>query len=134
IRNYKGICEVAAKKGWINFYLSPEEPIIIFIVQEFYLILKEREAKRPFYDMQSPIKVRGVNVLVTERSIYQFYDAPYYYPNYLYKIDLSKFKNVNIEDILIFFAEGKDIWTYRKVTTIPKTFNQVLMKSKAKIW
>ncbi|MBA0638053.1 hypothetical protein Godav_025451 [Gossypium davidsonii] len=35
--------------------------------------------------MRSSVKVRGVHVLVTERSICQFYDAPYYYCDYLYK-------------------------------------------------
>ncbi|MBA0573737.1 hypothetical protein Golob_000999, partial [Gossypium lobatum] len=31
--------------------------------KEFYLALKEREAKTPFYDMRSSVKVRGANVL-----------------------------------------------------------------------
>ncbi|MBA0751687.1 hypothetical protein Gogos_000594, partial [Gossypium gossypioides] len=65
--------------------------------------------------------VRGVNVLVTERSIYQFYDAPYDYCDYQYKIDLKEFKNVNMKEILRFLTEGKEIWTYRKGTTIPVT-------------
>ncbi|MBA0686842.1 hypothetical protein Goari_014418 [Gossypium aridum] len=33
--------------------------------QEFYLALKQREATRPFYEMRSFLKVRGVNVSVT---------------------------------------------------------------------
>ncbi|MBA0626287.1 hypothetical protein Godav_003981 [Gossypium davidsonii] len=31
------------------------------------------------------LPVRGVNVLVTETSICQIYDAPYYYRDYLYQ-------------------------------------------------
>ncbi|MBA0573471.1 hypothetical protein Golob_000743, partial [Gossypium lobatum] len=61
---------------------------------------------------------RGVHVLVTERSICQFYDAPYYYPEYLYKTDLKEFKNVDTEEILRFFMKRKEIWTYQKGTAI----------------
>ncbi|MBA0796057.1 hypothetical protein Gohar_006857, partial [Gossypium harknessii] len=99
----------------------------------FYLELKEREAKRPFYEIRFSVKVRGVNVLVTERSICQFYDALYYYHDYLYKIDFKELKNVDIEDILRFLIEGKEMWTYQNGTTMPKTFNQALMTPKAKI-
>ncbi|MBA0820768.1 hypothetical protein Gohar_025757 [Gossypium harknessii] len=42
--------------------------------------------------MRSSVKVKGVNVLVTEKSISQFYNAPYYYRDYLYKIDPKEFK------------------------------------------
>ncbi|MBA0786601.1 hypothetical protein Gotri_027278 [Gossypium trilobum] len=35
---------------------------MIPVVQEFYLELKQREASRPFYEMRSFVKVRGVNV------------------------------------------------------------------------
>ncbi|MBA0575895.1 hypothetical protein Golob_027837 [Gossypium lobatum] len=65
------------------------------MVQEFYLALKQREATRPFYEMRSIVKVRGVNVLMTEMSICQFYDAPYYYQDYLYKTDLKELKNID---------------------------------------
>ncbi|MBA0820425.1 hypothetical protein Gohar_021787 [Gossypium harknessii] len=62
------------------------------MVLEFYLALKQKEATRPFYEMHSLVKVRGVNVLITKISICEFYDAPYYYHNYLYKTDLNEFK------------------------------------------
>ncbi|MBA0786600.1 hypothetical protein Gotri_027278 [Gossypium trilobum] len=42
---------------------------MIPVVQEFYLELKQREASRPFYEMRSFVKVRGVNVPVTEIGI-----------------------------------------------------------------
>ncbi|MBA0844932.1 hypothetical protein Goarm_022828, partial [Gossypium armourianum] len=80
------------KRSRPTIFLPLEEPIIIPVVHEFYLDLKEREAKRPFYEMRSSVKVRGVNILVTERSISKFYDAPYYYRDYFYKIDLKEFK------------------------------------------
>ncbi|MBA0611077.1 hypothetical protein Godav_011790, partial [Gossypium davidsonii] len=38
-------------------------------------------------------------------SICQFYDAPYYYSDYLYKTDLKEFKNVDMEEILRFLTE-----------------------------
>ncbi|MBA0819583.1 hypothetical protein Gohar_021611 [Gossypium harknessii] len=50
---------------------------MIPVVQEFYLELKQREASKPFYEMRSFVKVRVVNVPVTEIGIFQIYDAPY---------------------------------------------------------
>ncbi|MBA0568361.1 hypothetical protein Golob_005860 [Gossypium lobatum] len=58
--------------------------------------------------MRTFIKVRGVNVLETERSIRQFYDTPYY----LLKIDIKEFNNVDMEEIFKFLIEGKEVWTY----------------------
>ncbi|MBA0762948.1 hypothetical protein Gotri_012490 [Gossypium trilobum] len=63
-----------------------------------------------------------------------FYDAPYYYYDYLYKTSLKEFKNVDMEEIFRFVTEGKEVWTYQPGTTIPKMFNQALMTPKAKIW
>ncbi|MBA0819060.1 hypothetical protein Gohar_022128 [Gossypium harknessii] len=45
--------------------------------------------------MCSFVKVRGVNISVIEMSIFQIYDAPYYYRNYLYKTNLKEFKNID---------------------------------------
>ncbi|MBA0818830.1 hypothetical protein Gohar_019703 [Gossypium harknessii] len=59
--------------------------------------------------MQSFVKVRGVNVLVTEMSNCQIYDAPYYYRNYLYKIDLKEFRNIDTEEILRLLTGRKEI-------------------------
>ncbi|MBA0837935.1 hypothetical protein Goarm_010045, partial [Gossypium armourianum] len=104
------------------------------MVQDFYLALKQREVARQFYKMHSFVKVKRVNVPVTEMSIFQIYDAPYYYRYYLYKTDLKEFKNIDIEEILRFLTEGKEMWTYRMGTVIPETFNQELMTPKAKMW
>ncbi|MBA0752224.1 hypothetical protein Gogos_001078 [Gossypium gossypioides] len=104
----------------MKFYLPAEDPLIILVVQEFYLTLKQREVAKPFYEMQSFVKVRGVNVRVTEMSICQIYDAPYYYRDYLYKIDLKEFRNIDTEEILRLLTGRKEMWTYRTGTTIPK--------------
>ncbi|MBA0655845.1 hypothetical protein Goklo_008268 [Gossypium klotzschianum] len=98
MRNCKGIWENATEREWKKLCLPSEEPIIIHVVQEFYLALKQREAARPFYEILSFVTVRGVNVSVTEMSIFQFYDVPYYYRDYLYKIDLKEFKNIEISN------------------------------------
>ncbi|MBA0788774.1 hypothetical protein Gotri_025083 [Gossypium trilobum] len=95
--------------------------------------MKQREATRPFYRIRSFVKVRWINVPVTEMGIYQFYDAPYYYHDYLYKIDLKEFKKIDTEQILGVLMEGKEMWTYRTGTTIPETFNQELMTPRAKM-
>ncbi|MBA0839230.1 hypothetical protein Goarm_004980, partial [Gossypium armourianum] len=104
------------------------------MVQEFYLALNKKEATKPFYEMRSFMKVRGVNVPVTEMSIFQFYDAPYYYRDYLYKTDLKELKYIDTEEILRFLTEGKEMWTYWMGIVIPETFNQELMTPKAKMW
>ncbi|MBA0755870.1 hypothetical protein Gogos_019961 [Gossypium gossypioides] len=83
--------------------------------------------------MRSFVKVRGFNVSVTEMSISQIYDTPYYYCGYLYKTNLKEFRNIDTNEILRFLTERKDMWTYQMGTTIPKTFNQQLMTSKAKM-
>ncbi|MFQ6625978.1 hypothetical protein Gotur_005597 [Gossypium turneri] len=134
MRNCKSVWEIATEREWTNFCLPPEEPTVIPVVQRFYLTLKEREATMPFYEMRTFVKVRGVNILVIGRSIYQFYDAPYYYCDYLYKTSLKEFKNVDMEEIFRFLTEGKEVWTYQPGTTIPKMFNQALMTPKAKLW
>ncbi|MBA0624649.1 hypothetical protein Godav_009965, partial [Gossypium davidsonii] len=79
-----------------------EEPTIIPIVKEFYLALKQREATKPLYDIRSVVKVKGVNVPVIEMSICQLYDTPHYCRDYLYKIDMMDFKNIDTEEILRF--------------------------------
>ncbi|MBA0777667.1 hypothetical protein Gotri_005662 [Gossypium trilobum] len=134
MRNCKGIWENTIEREWMKFCLPTEEPLIIPVVQEFYLALKQKEAARPFYEMRSFVKVRGVNVLVTETSICQIYDAPYYYRDYLYQKKLKEFKNIDTNEVLIFLTTGKEMWTYQTGTAILETFNQELMTPKAKIW
>ncbi|MBA0701796.1 hypothetical protein Goari_022574 [Gossypium aridum] len=71
--------------------------------------------------MRSFVKVREVNVPITEMVICQIYDVPYYYCDYLYKTDLKKFSNIDTDEILRFLMEGKEMWTYRTGTAIPET-------------
>ncbi|MBA0722854.1 hypothetical protein Golax_003495 [Gossypium laxum] len=134
MRNCKGIWEITIEREWTKFCLPAEEPLIIPVVQEFYLALKQKEAAKPFYEMRSFVKVKRVNVLVIETSICQIYDAPYYYRNYLYQKNLKEFKNIDTNEVLIFLTTGKAMWTYQTGTAIPETFNQDLMTPKAKIW
>ncbi|MBA0840634.1 hypothetical protein Goarm_003205, partial [Gossypium armourianum] len=62
MRNCKGIWDNAIEREWKKFCLPSEEPLIIPVVQEFYLDLKQREATKPFYEMHSFVKDRGINV------------------------------------------------------------------------
>ncbi|MBA0681886.1 hypothetical protein Goari_023657, partial [Gossypium aridum] len=48
--------------------------------------------------------VRRVNVSVTEMSICQIYDTPYYYRVYLNKTKLKEFRNIDIKEILRFLT------------------------------
>ncbi|MBA0779789.1 hypothetical protein Gotri_003994 [Gossypium trilobum] len=118
----------------MKFYLPAEGPLIILMVQEFYLALKQREATRPFYKMYSFVNVRRVNVLVTKMTICQIYDAPYYYYDYLYKIDFKEFRNIGTEEVLRFLTVRKETWAYQMGIVIPEMFNQELMTPKAKMW
>ncbi|MBA0555909.1 hypothetical protein Golob_026057 [Gossypium lobatum] len=88
----------------MKYCLLDEEPLIISMVQEFYLGLKYSEASKLSYVMCSFVKVRGVNVLVTEMSICQIYDTPYYYHVYLNKTKLKEFRNIDIKEILRFLT------------------------------
>ncbi|MBA0851467.1 hypothetical protein Goshw_020380, partial [Gossypium schwendimanii] len=69
MRNCKRVWEIAIEREWTSFCLPYEEPTIILVVQEFYLELKEREATRPYYELRTYVKVKGFNVLVTERKL-----------------------------------------------------------------
>ncbi|MBA0833897.1 hypothetical protein Goarm_006308 [Gossypium armourianum] len=42
IRNYKGIWENITEREWTKFCLLAEEPLIISVVQEFYLAFKKK--------------------------------------------------------------------------------------------
>ncbi|MBA0696116.1 hypothetical protein Goari_002699, partial [Gossypium aridum] len=68
------------------------------MVQEFYLALKQRETARPFSNMDSLVKVRGVNVL--------------------------EFKNIDTKEVLRFLTVGKETWAYQIGIVIPEMFNQ----------
>ncbi|MBA0742145.1 hypothetical protein Gogos_015241 [Gossypium gossypioides] len=57
MKNCKGIWENAIERQWKKFCFPSEEPLIILVVQEFYLALKQKEATRPFYEMRSFVKV-----------------------------------------------------------------------------
>ncbi|MBA0694013.1 hypothetical protein Goari_004348 [Gossypium aridum] len=98
LRNCKGIWEITIEREWTKFCLPAEEPLIIPVVQEFYLALKQKEAARLFYEICSFVKFRGVNVL--------------------------EFKNIDTNEVLIFLTTGKEMWTYQTGTAIPETFNQ----------
>ncbi|MBA0777634.1 hypothetical protein Gotri_005630 [Gossypium trilobum] len=134
MRECKGMWENASEREWTKFCLPAKEPIVIPLVQEFYLALKQKEVTRPFYEMHAVVKVRGVNISVTKRSICQIYDAPYYYRDYLYRTDLMEFRNINMEEILQFLMDGKEMWTYKIGKRIAEGFDQELMILKAKIW
>ncbi|MBA0710924.1 hypothetical protein Golax_010175 [Gossypium laxum] len=104
MRNFKGIWENATEWQWTKYCLLDEEPLIISMVQEFYLGLKYSEASKLSYVMCSFVKVRGVKVSVTEMSICQIYDTPYYYRVYLNKTKLKEFRNIDIKEILRFLT------------------------------
>ncbi|MBA0568180.1 hypothetical protein Golob_005689, partial [Gossypium lobatum] len=48
--------------------------------------------------------------------------------------DLIEFRNIDIEEILWFLMDGKEMWTYKIGKRIPEAFNQELMIPKAKMW
>lgn len=54
------------------------------------------------------LQSKGVDVLVTEGRICQFYDAPYYYYDFMFKTDLNQFKNIDIKEVKTSLTEGKE--------------------------
>ncbi|MBA0676987.1 hypothetical protein Goari_018417, partial [Gossypium aridum] len=118
------------KERLTTFYLTPEELAVILVVQEFYLALKERETKRPYNDMRA--YVNGVDVLVTPGRIFQYFDAPYYYCDFLFRTDLYQFKNIDMDEVVMSLAEGREEWTYELGTNLPTT-NQALITPLQKI-
>ncbi|MBA0730691.1 hypothetical protein Golax_025563 [Gossypium laxum] len=134
MRNYKGVLEIATEREWNTLFLTLKELTIILVVQEFYLALKEREATGLYYEIRTHVKVRGVDVLVMIGSIFQFYDASYYYCDLMFKVDINQFENVDMEEILRSLIEGKEEWTYQSGTKLLVTFNQALMTTMSKIW
>lgn len=72
---------------------------------------KEREARRPFNEMRTYVTIRGIDVLVTPRVICQYYDAPYYFYDFLFKIDLCQFESINMEEVIV-LTKGRELWTY----------------------
>ncbi|MBA0562733.1 hypothetical protein Golob_007756 [Gossypium lobatum] len=86
MRNCKGIWENATEREWTKFCLPSEKPTIILMV-------------------------RGVNVPVTGMCICQFYDTPYYYHDYLYKIDLKELNKYRYRaNIEIFNGRDSDVY------------------------
>ncbi|MBA0701742.1 hypothetical protein Goari_022757, partial [Gossypium aridum] len=77
--------------------------------------------------MRSFVKAREVNVSITVMGIFQIYDTPYYYHDYLYKIILKDFRNIDTEEVMKFLTAGKEMWTYQTGTRTPEMFNQELM-------
>lgn len=49
MRNCKGIWKNPTNREWTQFCLPSKEPLVIPIVQEFYLALKKREESIPFF-------------------------------------------------------------------------------------
>ncbi|MBA0876939.1 hypothetical protein Goshw_024500 [Gossypium schwendimanii] len=66
LRICKGIWENATAREWKKFCLPSKKPTLIPMVQEFYLALQQKEATRPLYEMRSIVKIKGVNVPVTD--------------------------------------------------------------------
>ncbi|MBA0696114.1 hypothetical protein Goari_002698, partial [Gossypium aridum] len=101
-----------------NFCLPPEEPTIIPVVQELNLALKEREATRPYYELQTSVKVKGVNILLTDRSICQFYDASIWPTADLF--DMSPVQAIQVYAILQKKQISIGTWIYRNMIAFVK--------------
>lgn len=51
--------------------------------------------------------MRGEEVPITLDEIYKFYNIPYYEEYYIDTIDLNKFSNINMEDVMKFLTQGR---------------------------
>ncbi|MFQ6642532.1 hypothetical protein Gotur_017511 [Gossypium turneri] len=58
----------------------------------------------------------GEEVPITHREICEFYDVPFYDKDFLSSTDLDKFENINMEDVIKYLTQGKQImnWNQRR--------------------
>ncbi|MBA0750733.1 hypothetical protein Gogos_002123, partial [Gossypium gossypioides] len=50
---------------------------------------------------------RGEEVPITPKEICEFYDAPFYDKGFLSSIDLDKFKNIDMEDVIKYLTQAQ---------------------------
>ncbi|MBA0643940.1 hypothetical protein Goklo_028182 [Gossypium klotzschianum] len=86
---------------------------MVSIVQEFYASLWDKESRNIECHMWDIVPVRGKEVRVTPRIIYDFYNAPYYEKDFIDETDLEYFRDIDMDNIINFLIEGRGEWKYR---------------------
>lgn len=63
-----------------------------------------------------------------------FYDVLYYENDFLDNIDLNKFRDINMDDVVKYLTKGRGKWIYKPYIWLSTNFNQEIMSSVAKMW
>ncbi|MBA0711076.1 hypothetical protein Golax_010308, partial [Gossypium laxum] len=66
---------------------------------------------------------RGEEVSITPKEICEFYNAPFYDKDFLSSIDLDKFENIDMKDVIKYLTQGRERtqvcvgkWIYREMS------------------
>lgn len=131
--HYKEIWSMLRYHQWEQFCVTPTRNAIIPVVKEFYASLKDLII-RGYGKVIDDVIVRGEKVPISLTKICEFYNISYYEEDFVDSLDLDKFKNINMEDVVKFLTQGRGSWSYRPYNGLPTNFNQVIMFSIAKMW
>ncbi|MBA0798047.1 hypothetical protein Gohar_008684 [Gossypium harknessii] len=130
----KEIWSIVQYHRWERFCLIPKENVVIPIVQEFYIALRDEETRRPHSVRWEMVTVWGKDVSFTPKAICEFYDAPYYETNFLESTYLINFDDTDMDSIIKYLTENRGEWKYRSDIGLPTNFNQAIMFPIAKMW
>ncbi|MBA0585656.1 hypothetical protein Gorai_016424 [Gossypium raimondii] len=130
----KEIWSIVRYHRWERFCLIPKENVVIPIVQEFYVALRDEETKRPHSVRWESVTVWGKDVSFTPKAICEFYDAPYYETDFLESTYLLNFDDMDMDSIIKYLTENRGEWKYRSDISLPTNFNQAIMFPIVKMW
>ncbi|MBA0586008.1 hypothetical protein Gorai_016763 [Gossypium raimondii] len=100
---YNEIWVLVRYHRWERFCITPKEPIVVSIVQEFYASFREKGSKRPYGYIWEDIIVRGEEVHVTLREICEFYNVSYYEAG---EVDIHRPMDISQHETLYKQLEG----------------------------
>ncbi|MBA0710916.1 hypothetical protein Golax_010168 [Gossypium laxum] len=125
----KEIWSIVRYHRWEPFCLIPKENVVIPIVQEFYVPLRDEETRRPHSVRWEMVTVWGKDVSFTPKAICEFYDAPYYEMNFLESTYLINFDNIDMDSIIKYLIENRGEWNITPTLNVSNvnTFRAILL-------
>ncbi|MBA0670709.1 hypothetical protein Goklo_029767 [Gossypium klotzschianum] len=70
-------------------------------------VVEDQESGRPYDAVWKSITIRGKEVHITHREICEFYNAPYYKYDFLNNIDLTCFKDIDMDKIVNYLTNNR---------------------------
>ncbi|KAH1097254.1 hypothetical protein J1N35_014175 [Gossypium stocksii] len=109
-------------KDIINDKYEPDFPTFL---RKFYVSLKDQVIKQGYNAVIIDIEVRGEDVSNSPNDICKLYNIPFYEKYFIDSIDLDKFQNINMEDVIKYLTQGQGSWNYKPNIELPTNFNKV---------